>query len=484
MADGASRQRGWLAITLVMSAVVLIVTAPKWLYVGDAVVMRCGTERLIEAGRLDVAAELGATYGAEGQYFYRTERGEYFSKYGWFNSLLYAPPLLVERMVRGEFPPRSAAKSDNRLRTSLLNYYNVLLALALAYYLYTAANFYCDDPRVSAAFVLLVFFSTFLWNYLRAHTVEIFQLIFFTACFVHFVRAMRCGDEDNETEKSPPIRDEVLGWVFLTLLCWEKSVYVVLLPLALVWRQMAGQHARRLLVGVAAVFATGLVIALGNWRCFDSVWESGYGQWERESQLFHWDVYVGALGFFVDPRKSVPLHFPLIAIALLFSPLWVRRFGGEAVFPLSCLAVMWFVSSAFVNWRGDWCYGPRYLAFALPVVSLPVLFLGRLDVRRTLGPLRGVLLGAVVLVSLWSLRNQFYVNSLEFFAPFRAEEILVGPNPDAPQGPFAAPHWEVNRQLLQALRDGETKLDPQSHGREARIERLRQVTALNYAWLQ
>ncbi|MDP7018475.1 MAG: hypothetical protein QGG36_21900 [Pirellulaceae bacterium] len=489
--NAPSSQHGrWLLATLIAMAVVLLATMPGWIYVGDAMAMRRATEQLLRTGTLSVPAQTAGDYGEPGQYFFRNERGEYFSKYGWFNSLVYVPPVAMD-LFTGEPNADDAPGGQSDRRRHYLNLFNLAASLAIVYYLFSAAALYAEDSRHAAVFVVMTLLCTFAWNYLRAHTVELFQLLFFTASFVHFVRSSRNSERKSEenTDTGDAVwsqRDELLGWAFLAALCWGKSIYVLLLPIAFCFRLLAAdQRGRRAAVAALAITITMGVIFAANWRCFDSPLATGYTQWQRETQLFAWRVDAGALGFVLDPRKSVPLHFPAAIVAAVLTPFWLRLFGREASYPLATLAVMWLANGAFVNWRGDWCYGPRYLLFALPVVSLPVLYLWRAEGRRVLGPARGVLLAVVVLASLWSLRNQMYVNSLEFFAPFRAEEIYAGANDGPPAGAFARPYWVINREILRAKKSGEPSFESRRDGgSESRAESLRAVTPLNYHWLK
>jgi hypothetical protein len=82
---------------------------------------------------------------------------------------------------------------------------------------------------------------------------------------------------------------------------------------------------------------------------------------------------------------------------------------------LAFAAVLFLITSAFTNWKGSACYGPRYLLPVLPLVSLP--FVGFVDwVRelknRTLAWLwRGIAFAALA----YSFALQIGVNTVPFF---------------------------------------------------------------------
>src|SRR6185295_16935508 len=73
----------------------------------------------------------------------------------------------------------------------MLNLYNVALSLLIAWYLYQLAGLYVARALTRSLFVLAVFYSTFLWNYLRAQSSEIFQVLFFAGFFYHFMLFVR-----------------------------------------------------------------------------------------------------------------------------------------------------------------------------------------------------------------------------------------------------------------------------------------------------
>src|SRR4029077_3270801 len=81
------------------------------------------------------------------------------------------------------------------------------------------------------------------------------------------------------------------------------------------------------------------------------------------------------------------------------------------------------VSSMFVNWSGQSCYGPRYLLPILPILSLP--FIG---CREWLGKLpsivKSVLATGTAALLAYSMLLQISVNTLPFFFCYDLKEIL------------------------------------------------------------
>lgn len=81
---------------------------------------------------------------------------------------------------------------------------------------------------------------------------------------------------------------------------------------------------------------------------------------------------IGLYGQLLSPGKSVFLYCPAVIIALIgWRGLWQRdrlsAWAAALVFAYHLL-----VYSAWTDWPGGWCWGPRFLFAALPVVWLAV----------------------------------------------------------------------------------------------------------------
>src|SRR5688572_8714960 len=177
--DAAPRPRRrppWALFGVV--ALVAVASLPRHEYVGDPFAIRLEAIHLLQTGRLGVPPEIGSRMGTRGQYFFENvEKGRWFSKYGVLNTLLFVPPLAVERAATGALPWVSPR------RVHFLNAMNVLLTLLTAAYLLATLRLYTDDAVLRWVYVLAAFYATFWWNYLRAHASEIHQTLFFIAFF-------------------------------------------------------------------------------------------------------------------------------------------------------------------------------------------------------------------------------------------------------------------------------------------------------------
>lgn len=212
-----TKQRFVLAALLAVVVVVGILFMPSEEYIADPMAMRCETVSLINDGSLAIPKEVAQSFGERGQFFVENVTKEkWYCKYGIFNGLFYFPVLLIQKWHDGTLEYFSPS------RVIYLNFFNLLLAMASAVYLFLIASRYTKYPVVSVVFVIAAFYATYWWNYLRAHNSEIYQTLFMLGCYYHLVRS-------SDGLKSR--QQEVLAGLFFAALILTKVVYVILLPI-------------------------------------------------------------------------------------------------------------------------------------------------------------------------------------------------------------------------------------------------------------
>jgi hypothetical protein len=406
------------------------------------------------------------------------------------------PPMLAERWLTGELPPMA-----RRQRVLMLNLYNIALSVAIAALLFRITGLYASDPFARSAFVLAALYGTFLWNYLRAQSSEIFQVLFFLAFYPCFARFLRSLFPPAGTD-APPLRtrDLALSWLFIGMLCLTRVSYALLMAapwLAVGCGLVAGRRpplraarslAAPMLAGTACVLAA---LAGVNWLKFGSPLSTGYHQWAPETAALSGSLAVGLHGFLLTVQKSIFINFPLLVIALFGLPAFARRHPADAAFIAAVLAGFLLVIGKMPVWRGDWCYGPRYLLFALPAASLPAVPLLERWIGRPSLPssLAGLLASSLVVAA--SVAAQVEVNRLPFFTFF---EILSPIEADA--GPATSAYFRdshfarVNADLVRARSDPDSlvyvrELREKRDGKrlDAYIALLEEASATpNYYW--
>ena len=508
--DVPRASRKALYVLLFLTGLILFVTMPKWIYVGDSISVRAASIRLLTNGELNLPFDFVKSFGngERGAYYCENpESGKWFSKYGVFTTLIFVPPLWVEQITTGRLPMFSELDAAGLERRCLiLNSYNILLSLLLAGYLYFTAIIYFSKPRQAAAYVLVVFFGTFLWYYLRAQTVEIFQVLFFTAAYFHLIRADRYAAEHGPEGRY--VFHALMVSVFVVFLSLQKSVFVLLMPLTAVFLVLAGFRRsdgirvrdfvtvrmrsswKPLLVTTVFPFCIAIgLIAVNNTFCFGSPFLSGYHQWERFSPIFSQNIEVGLFGFLFSPRKSIFLYFPVFAISLAGLIPFAKRYPFDFALSWISFGMFYVFCSTLIFWGGDWCLGPRYLLFVLPVLSLSVSELIPQVKSRKGG--RQIFIAAGIVLLFWVGMNQVLVQSFEFFAPFRAERPFENVNDPEVRAYFKKPFWTINRDLL-FFRMGRSGFPPLDRCRSLFSENemnlaereLKSIPLNNYYWIR
>jgi hypothetical protein len=424
-----------LIITILVVLIIGFLTMPAMEYPGDAVAVRIETVNFIKTGHFGVPSVIASQFGDRGQYFYNNEKtGEWFPKYGIMNTLVYAPAFWIEHLLA-----RDGATSGT-LKLLTLNIHNLTLMIACCVLFYLTARHFTKSEFASSGFSLCVIFSTFCWNYFRAQTFETHQILFLGVslyAMIHTMRVLAAGDNKNYTSAS-------LGkWLLLCALMLDalmlcKSAYVLLMPVfgVTLWAALRNYGFGKVNTGVLRTILiaffipciVGFLILLAvNQYKFGSLFNTGYTQWVREEHLFSGDLLKGLLGFLFDGQFGVFLCFPLLLISLFYWRQFLQRYPMESLLFLLSAAILLVINAYFINWRGAWCYGPRYLLPILPFVSLPLLMLLDGGGQRIWNISRIFSISPALILLLISFWMQTRINALPFFAYYQTESMLLPP---------------------------------------------------------
>ncbi len=414
---GAQSEMKFLGPAALLSAVFAINLAcmPGMFIDGDPSVWREETRSLLSEGKLSVETPEAGSLGEEGQYFILNKAdGKWYSKYGVMNALMSAPPMLLQRSLRGS----EGGKPD----LLLYNLYNVFLSLLVGAMLYRITGFYAAKPAVRVLFVFAALYSTFLWYYQRAQSSELYQVLFFL-CFYELLVRFLNGLEKAQGAPSGRVVWAGLGvWLMvlalvLTRVLFGLLIFTVAASFSVVLAGWDAERRRRALKHYGWLMAIGPVLILGllgaiNRAKFGSPWLSGYHIWRPEQHLPTGPLLDGLGGLLFSRQYSIFLNFPLLIFALFSARPFFRKHRLD----------MTAVGLTLVTFLlGEWTYGPRYLIFILPVLSFP--FLGFLEGLFDRPGRRRIFMAAgAAAVLLYSAYLQIQVNRLDFFAYYRARE--------------------------------------------------------------
>lgn len=418
------RRRNHVELGLLLAVVLAlgVITMPRFVYYGDPTVYREEARSVVLGEGMQVSPAVVSEMEGNGRYYVQNPRdGTWHSKYGVLNTLMNVPPLALERLVTGELPPYESPS-----RVLFLNLWNIVLTLVLTWLLHALGAHFTPRRMARVVYVLAVLFGTFVWNYLRAQTSELIQIILFTWAFLAWVRFVRRATSDSDAV--PGLCGLGQVWLALSGLVFSRFSYLYLLPL--VWLGV-GHLYRRRAPGVArdwhardwlALFGPFLLIVgllgLSNASRFGEPWYSGYHVYYKGTGMG--SLTEGGWGLLGLVPHSIPLHFPVLVLALFR----LRRFWSRFPFEAAGLVVVgvaaYGFNAAIPNWDAQWCYGPRYMVFVLPVVGLP--FVSLLEDVAQAGRWRWPASAAIALVLLYSTFWQVQVNRMHFFTYFLMRE--------------------------------------------------------------
>jgi hypothetical protein len=426
-----SPQRYVLPGLLLLVGVVNVLMMPRALLAGDPFCWREETRSILSNGSLAVDPGVADQLNShvQGQSFdLNPNDGFWYSKFGIMNSLMALPPMLVEKWLAGRLPQHIAPPN-----IAIAGYWGVFLSLIVCWLLWGLTARYSRRRLSRALYVLSVFYATYFWYYQRSQGAEIYQTLFFIAFFYLFVGYLdRLGDQNVQDAD----RLRLLGaWLFLAMLVYTRLFFgLLMLPSVGVIAYVIWTRGKdRLRVGVreglfVIIPLAAILAGLGyiNYVKFGSPLASGYDQWEREMHLPIAPLRDGLWGMLFDAKYSIFTYFPPLALALpMYAAFW-RRFRIDTVAMLGCAVVYILVLAKIPTWRGEWTYGPRYMVFILPVLSMPFLLLidWIIDGARDHWNARIVAL-ATAAVLVCSGFFQFQVDRLDFFFLYRVQ-IPIG----------------------------------------------------------
>jgi hypothetical protein len=422
--------RSGLFLLLVIISVLNIITQPKLLYPGDNFVPRAEAANLINNGQMGFnyadQAVLRDLLDQRGQYFFENDsRQRLSSKYGVANTYAYIIPLLVEKTIHGELPVICTTSSLMRI----LNIYHLLLVLGATIYLYAIVGFFTEARIVAASnqafqsetfletllvplknsyisilFVVITFYSSYAWYYLRAPTLEVYQFLPFFGYIYHALRAFRlyhhersvCFAADN---KRSSWKCSCMHWsmsiLYIGILILLKPLYLILLMPTWLFSLVGVLNSRRQMdiaitkrVALSVLLPTILVVSLlliANTLRYGSPFETGYGQWLNSDGTVNTRISPalflhGFKGLFLTPINgwNVFIYAPMFFFSIFGIPRFLNRHGAAAGFVLMVTAILLVAICCIAAWSGAMAYGPRYTLFAVLIGSLPILEVWRL----------------------------------------------------------------------------------------------------------
>jgi hypothetical protein len=172
-------------------------------------------------------------------------------------------------------------------------------------------------------------------------------------------------------------------------------------------------------------------------------------------------------------------------------PAFSKQHRFDAITALLFGVVLLVINSAFRNWRGASCYGPRYLLPVAPILSLPFIhvlgWLARSPGKVYKLAIRSVIAGAL----LYSFLLQVEVNTMPFFFWYDLKHVFDDQRTGQPIAYLNSHHFgTINADFLIYLKSGSSafknqvidQLTPDEEDNMATLEDSNRTS--NYYWFR
>ncbi len=395
-----------LFILLILTGLLNFLIMPREFYRGDSASIKLSAINLVKNHEFGIDLNKfpidKGLLKVEGQYFhFNKDRGRYFNRWGFFVTLLFAVPEYFNQS--SDFLGISTSSVFNH------NIFNILVSVGIFFYLFQILSKYSSLFYSRVIFIFTILYSTFMSNYLRTQSYEIFQIFLFLAFFRYFIDFI-----DSYNYKSL-----FLALMFLGLLVLVKDFFCIFyLPLFVFLIYFMPQ------LGKKPIFYSFLSFLLISILIF-STNNMQFGSFVKEAKPFPEDpgfvtfsasfIPFRLFDYFLSMRFSLFIYAPALLFVFLGLRAFYRKFTRDYVFVLLCFFTSLIVLLPFFS-VGEWCYGPRFFFFFLLLLCLPLIsFLDSFfESRRILFREKFWGLAFVGLIS-YSTFLQFQFNSRSFF---------------------------------------------------------------------
>jgi hypothetical protein len=345
-------------------------------YEPDGLVMARATEALAERGTLAIDDP-----GYPPGFLAPGTDGLAYSKYGIGFSLWSVPFHLAGTALETVAPPRSEAvfgarflwySPDDRddafafLGVALANAPLVAGACAL---LYLLALELCLGPRLALGAALLAGLASPMLVYAKTSFAEPLAACGVTGTALALARWQRTMSGGAALAAGAGLAVAVLAkpamLVLVPVAACAAAVAAVgrILPADFTLRSML----TALAIGALPVAAVGAALATLNARLFGSAFATGY---DAELGRFSSPWGPGLAGLLVSPGRGLLVYFPAVVLALAGSAALWKHTRWAVLWTWGAFAALLLVHAGWYGWDGGWCWGPRFLVPALPLLAL------------------------------------------------------------------------------------------------------------------
>ncbi len=317
---------------------------------------------------------------------HRGQDGKVYSQYAVLPSLAHVPARLVYVALFGHTEERPAA----RLALVLTSHVAPALAAALTCALAFAAMASLARRRAALVATAAIAFASLLFVYARYPMSEAVQ----AACVMGLVyELLRVARGEREWRRGVAI-GLWAGAVVNAKLVLVLGVLGGIVATACIVRERAAL--RRLALGAVVGGIPWLLVFLAyNQLRWGSPFATGY---DETVALMKESLPAGLMGLLLSPGKGLVWFSPAIILAVVaIARCWSAHRGAIAIVLAVVVPPLVFYAR-FLSWSGDYCWGPRYLVYAIAPLSLMLApWLDRESSRLRRWVIRGVLATSVAI---------------------------------------------------------------------------------------
>jgi hypothetical protein len=165
---------------------------------------------------------------------------------------------------------------------------------------------------------------------------------------------------------------------------------------------------------------------------------------------------------------------------------FIRNYPIETGIIISVGFTLLLVNSCFVNWRGVWSYGPRYLLPILPALSLPSIYLLESILEMKGKTLKIICITALSVAGIYAVSLQEVVQRYPFYTWYQLDIALSKVyTPALARYMYGTPFWQINKDISSRLSGNESLLASLIAEDQYKVARecIRSLP-LNYYWLR
>lgn len=351
------------------------------LFISDGIVMYRTTEAMVDRHSLALEHDPLLPQIVPGR------DGEYYSKYGIGQPLAATVPfVLAQQVMPIAFPYMYDKAFENYFVTMFSQFVTAITGAAMFLLAYRLGN----GLRLSIILALIWGLCTMAWPYSKTF----FSEPLFTGCLVVTALGLLGYHQASGRWRFGwlALAGFALGYAMLTRIggavllpailayaLWATASHPEGAPLRWIWQRVRGRqdgeeiwpsrwrsHAAGALLAFGLPLAICLAVLLWhNWARFGSPLNNGY-----TDESFSTPLLTGLAGLLLSPGKSIFLYVPITMLAVVAWPRFWREQRAAAMFYAALTIITLVQTALWWAWWGGWCWGPRLLTPALPLIVL------------------------------------------------------------------------------------------------------------------